>query len=227
MHSVATPTASAASDQAGQVDEHRAARRGCTSTGAPSSVTRAAAPRRVEVVRDLDRHAARRRVDDDDVVARRQHEHMGEAAAQDRRRRPGGRAVRHRDVDVERRRRRAPTRRPVRAAAAPPARRSAAASMHRAGDDRRDEGPRRHGPAQLLDHDDELGQAEARAARRPRGGGGPASRGRPGRPRTAGSVSRLRLEQGPGGPAGVVLGQEVRGGLAQGAVVFGDGNRHG
>ena len=37
----------------------------------------------------------------------------------------------------------------------------------------------------------------------------------------------LRLEQGPGGPSGIAFGQEVRGRLAQGAVVFDDGNRHG
>ena len=36
-----------------------------------------------------------------------------------------------------------------------------------------------------------------------------------------------RLEQGAGGAAGVALGEEVGGGVGEGAVVFGDGDRHG
>ena len=177
-------------DEPGQVDQHPPPAGDAPRAGAPSSVTRAA--RRVGS--RLRRHARRCTppadvVDDDGVVARGQDEDLGEATAQDRRRRPGGRASRHRDVGRRARRRRRRSRRPGPAAAVPPARPEPAASMHGAGDHGRHEGPRAQGAAELLDHDDQLGQPEARAAALPRAGAGPASPARRGRPRTAGSSS--------------------------------------
>ena len=111
-----------------------------TSPAAPSSVTRAVRRVGSRLARHLDADPARRRVHHDGVVARRQHEHVGEATAQYRRRRPGGRAPRHRDV---RRQRDTAAGRPV-GQARQPLRLQLVRSDgvdHRAGDDRRHEGP--------------------------------------------------------------------------------------
>ena len=77
-------------------------------------------------------------------------------------------------------------------------------------------GPGATRPAQLLDDDDELGQAEARAALLLGEVQAEPAQRRPGRPRTVGQRLGLGLEQDPGGPSGIVLGEEVRGRLAQG-----------
>ena len=56
---------------------------------------------------------------------------------------------------------------------------------------------------------------------------------RPSQPRSAMSPQNegqglgVGFEQEPGRPSGIVLGQEIRGRLSQGSVVFGDGDRHG
>ncbi len=182
------------------------------------------APGRVEVGRYVDGDAARRRVDHDGIVARRQHENVGEAAAQDRRRRPGGPPVAHRDVG---RQPHASEHRSVGQPAQQACRQVVGPDLvdDRAGDDRRHERPGRQRPAQLLDHHDELGQAEARAA--PRLGevqAEPAQGGQVAPER--GERLGLGFEQGPGGPSGIVFGEEIRGGLPKGPVVFGDGDRH-
>ena len=54
------------------------------------------------------------------------------------------------------------------------------------------------GPAELLDHDDQLRAARSPSRRAPRGGAGPASRGRPGRSQKAGSPSVGASEQRAG-----------------------------
>ena len=186
-----------------------------TSTGVPSSVTRA--ERRVgsRLVGRSMRHPRRRGVDHDDVVTRRQHEDGGQTAAQDSRSRSGGRAPGDRDV---RRQRDAAEDRTVgqtRRAAAPPARRTPTSSEHCAGDDGGDEGAGSHGTTKLLDHHDELGESETRAALvlgqvEPE----PTQPGQVVPER--GKALVLRFEQGARRTRGVPLGQEVRGRLSPG-----------
>ena len=75
---------------------------------------------------------------------------------------------------------------------------------HRRGDHGRDERAGRHGPAELLDHDDELGRARSPTPRTPRGGAGRATPTGPCRPRTRDAL-RCRPRAGPGrrpGPCG-------------------------
>ena len=95
-----------------------------------------------------------------------------------------------------------------------------------AGDHRRDERSGRHGPAELLDHHDELLEPVARTAVllgevEPQ----PAQVDQV-VPEVGDGLGR-RLEQRPGGTASVSLLQELRGGVGEGLVVFGDGDRHG
>ena len=70
-------------------------------------------------------------------------------------------------------------------------------------------------------------RGRSRSRRAPRGRAGRASRGRRRRRRTTALGSSGGLEQGPGGRAGLVLDEEVRHRVAERAVVFGDGDRHG
>ena len=213
---------------AGQVDQRPPRRRGSPRPARRRACTRAAAPGRVEVGRarsTLTPPAAD--VDHDDVVARRQHEHVGQAAAQHRRqpsRRPSPPATVMSDVERD-----AAEDRPVGQAGQQRAPQRVGARPRRSPRWRSPSGRRarapRPGPAPRP-------RRRARAARSP---SRPCSSGRwrPSQPSSArssqngGQRLRLGLEQGPGGAAGVVLGQEVRGGLPQGAVVFGDGDRHG
>ena len=182
-------------------------------------------PGRVEVARHLDGDAAARCLDDDDVVARGEHEQVGEAAAQDRRRRSGGRARGHGDIGGERD---AGGDRSVGQAGQELRRHLLGrGGVHEgAGDHGRHERSRRDGPAELFDDHDELGQSEARAAAlfgqveaQPAQGGQVV----PERRESLG----LSPEQGPGGAARIAFGQEVRGRPTQGAMVFGEGDRHG
>ena len=105
---------------------------------------------------------------------------------------------------------RSPTRSDAKATApgvepsASPGRRAALASVsaetvdHRRGEHGGQDRPWRHRPAQLLEDDGQLGQAEARAPRAPPRRAGPASRARPARPRTeAGRRSGRPASPGP------------------------------
>ena len=162
VHSVAMPTASAAVMRRARSTRTRRPP-GITSAGAPDSTTAVAAPRQVEVVRDLHHDATRSNVHDDGVVTRGEDEQMGEATAQDRRSRAGGLAVRHRDV---RRQRDAAEDRAVGQPGQEARRQRTGRGRvdHRAGDHRRHERSGRDGAAELLGHHDELGQPEAGAA---------------------------------------------------------------
>jgi hypothetical protein len=182
------------------------------------------APRRVEVRWHLHLHAPGRHLDDDGVVARGQHEDVGEAAAQDRRRRPGGLTVAHRDVGLERH---AGADGPVGQPGQQSGRHLVGAGRVNdgAGDHGRDEGPGRQRSPQLFDDDDQLGQAETRAAVLLGQVEAEPAQLRDVAPERGQGLG-LCFEQDPGRPSGIVLGQEVRGGLAKGAVVFGDGDRH-
>ena len=210
-------------DEPRQVDEHPPAAvdhlGGCAVEGDVRGPSR-----RVEVVRNLDGDAPRRRIDDDGVVPRDEDEDVGEAAAQDRRHRSGGRASRHGDIRGQ----------PDSAEGRPVGQAGQQVGGQlvgrrgvddRAGDDGRHEGPRCHGAAELLRHHHQLGQPEARAA--PVLGEVQAEPAEGGQvPPERGQGLGVGLEQGAGGPAGIVLGQEFRGRLAQGAVLFGDCYRH-
>ena len=94
-----------------------------------------------------------------------------------------------------------------------------------AGDHRGHERPGSHRPAELLDHDDELLQPVAGAAvLLGQVQTQPAELHQVAPER--GQLLGLGFEQRAGGAAGLSLGQEVRRGLGQGAVVIGDGDRH-
>ncbi len=178
----------------------------------------------IERGRSLDRHAVGGGVDHGDVVADRYEEHVGLAGAE-RHRGPGDRAVAHRDVGV---RGHGADHAAVGEAGQPAVLHlvGAAGGEHRARDRRRHERARRHRPAQLLDHDDELLQAVPGTAV-----GLGQVQAEPAHPGQLGPELRQRflggLEQGAVGGAGLTLGEEVCDGLGQGAVFFGDGDRHG
>ena len=111
-----------------------------------------------------------------------------------------------------------------RAAAA--ARRGRSGVEHGAGDHGRHEGPRREGAPSSSTTTTSSGRPKPEppcASGRCR----PSQPSSAMSPQKAGSSSVSAVEQRPGGPSGIVLGQEVRGRLAQGSVVFGDGDRHG
>ena len=95
----------------------------------------------------------------------------------------------------------------------------------RAGDHRRHERSGGHGPAELLDHHRQLGQAEPRAAVllgdvQPEPAQ-PAQFGPEG-----GQLLGLRVEQRPGRLPGAAGAQEVGHGLGERSVIIGDGDRH-
>ena len=98
---------------------------------------------------------------------------------------------------------------------------------HRAGDDRGDERTRARSPGRAPRPRRRAPRGRSRSRRAPRGGAGPSH------PRSqsvlpeGGQLLGRGLEQRPGGATGVALGQELRRRLGQGAVVFGDRDRHG
>ena len=179
----------------------------------------------VEVERGLDGDAGGVDLDDHDVVAGRRGRAAGRARRRARRRSP--RPCRRETVTE-----------PARATPAVDgavgeagqelrlAWRRRRGGDDRAGDRRGDEGTGGDGPAELLDHDDELLEAVARAA---------VLLGeveaRPPEPDQVVPERRQllgrRLEQRPGRAAGVALLQELRRRLGQRLVVFGDRDRHG
>ncbi len=145
--------------ETGQVDEHLSPT-GQDVRGRTIERDAGGPPGGIEVARHLHGHTPARRVDDDGVVTRGEDEQVGEATAQDRRRRPGGRTPGHGDVARERD--------ATEDGSVGQARHEPRGQLARrggiddgAGDHRGHEGPRRHGAAELLDHDDELGHPEA------------------------------------------------------------------
>jgi hypothetical protein len=94
-----------------------------------------------------------------------------------------------------------------------------------AGDHGRDERARGQEAAHLLGHDQRFGQSEAFAAEVFRDVQAEhAEAGQLGPER--GQLLGLGREQGAGGRAGLVVGQEAGHGFGQGAVLFRDGDRH-
>ncbi len=160
----------------------------------------------VEVLGGVDLHAVAH-LDDGDVVAGQHEQHVGEPAAEHGAEVAGGLAVGDRDRAPERRRPRSvdPSARPGQVLGLGGV---VGHGVERgAGDHRGHERPGRHGPAELLDHDHELLEPEARAAvllgevqtqparaarGRPRTAAAPRSRPRAGRGRRRGDSRLVR-----------------------------------
>jgi hypothetical protein len=164
-------------------------------------------------------------LDDQHVVAGRDQQHVGQLAADHGSGRAVASAVADRYVPSERYRAGCGAARQPRQQPGLQVRRGRGRD-HRARDHRGHERAGRHGPAQLLGHDHQLGQPEPGAA---------VLLGQvqaePAQLAQLGPVPGQRLglgfEQGPGGAAGVTVGEELGHGLGQGPVIIGDGDRHG
>ena len=220
----ATPTASAARIvRAMSMSARRAP--GMMSPVAPSSVTRPGAAGGVDVLRRRHRHTGGLGVDDGDVVADRHEDDVGEPRAEHGAGRTGELPAARRHVATERGR----TEGRAVGKSGKQARLDvvgAGRDEHRAGDQRRDEHAGGQGPAELLgDHDRLLqpvaGTAEVLGDVEPE----PAEVGGLLEERRVGLVGGL--QDGAGGGAGLVLGQEVGHCGGERAVVLGDGDRHG
>ena len=222
VHSRAMPVASAA--YRARVRSTSARRAPVSSSAsAPSTVIARGTTGRVEVLRRLDGDAGALEVDHRDVVADRHEHDVREPAADHRADRTRGLPAVDGDVAVERDR--TDDRAVGEAGQETVGRRSRRGREHGARDHRRDERPGGDGAPELLDHDDQLAQAEAR----PAVGLGEveAEPAEPGHVRPeVGERLLAGLEQRPGRTPGVPLLQELGGGLAEGAVVVGDRDRH-
>ena len=182
------------------------------------------APGGVEVLGGLHRHAVAH-VHDGDVVADRDQQHVGVPAAQHRAGVAGGLPVGHGHRAAEGDGAEGGA---VREAGKPGCLgRVVGDRVERgAGDHRRDERSGRHRPAERLDHHDELLEPVARTAVLLREVEPQPAQVDQVVPEVGDGLGR-RLEQRPGGTASVSLLQELRGGVGEGLVVFGDGDRHG
>ncbi len=187
-------------------------------------------PGRVDVRRDLGRNPASLAIalhsglDHRHVVTGRDHQDIGELAADHHARAAVRGAVTDRHVTAE------PHGAEERAAGQAGQQAllevgGAEGGDHRTGDHRGHERAGGNGPAQLLDHDHQLGQAEARAVVLLR-----EVQAQPAQVAHLGPEVRqpvgLRLEQRAGRATRAVLAQEVGRGLGQCAVIIGDGDRH-
>jgi hypothetical protein len=183
------------------------------------------APALVHVGRDIGLVASGRLLDHQHVVAGRDEQHVRQVAAEHHAGLPGRGAVGKGDLAAQRGR-------ADHAALGQPGQQlfpqviRCCGGQDGAGDHGRDERSGGQVPAHLLGHDQGLRQSEARAAEVFRyvqpehaeaGQLGP----------EAGQFLGLGREQGAGGRAGLMLGEQAGDGLRQGAVLFRDGDRHG